>query len=196
MKNREMTGVPFPAPSAATARIGTSVAAARFALPLALALTAATPVRAPATAAEWMPHELIVSLTDLPRAYSCNDLWYRFHDVLLAIGARDSRILTYDCRDAAAHAHGSPKVELRFQLPAALLASDARFADFSATAATVRLAPGSPKSLTGEDCELMRQMTAGLLETLDLHADAKFRCAAAAPAERFAVTVRALFPAS
>lgn len=169
---------------------------AGFALPVALALTAATPARASATAAEWMPHELIVSLNDLPRAYSCNDLWYRFHDVLLAIGARDARILTYDCRDAAAHPHGSPKVELRFQLPAALPATDARFADFTATAVTVRFAPGSPNSLTGDDCELMKQMTAGLLEALDLHADAKFRCAAATPAERFAVTVRALFPAS
>jgi hypothetical protein len=42
----------------------------------------------------------------------------------------------------------------------------------------------------------MKQMTAGLLQGLDLHAQARFRCAAAAPAERFAITVRALFPAS
>jgi hypothetical protein len=170
-----------------------------FAVALALlaarALAAGPAAHGPATAAAWMPHQLIVNLNNLPRAYSCNDLWYRFHDVLQAIGARELRILTYDCRDAAAHAHGSPKVELRFQLPAALSGADARFADFAATAATVRFAPGSPSSLSGEDCELMKQMTAGLLEALDLHADAKFRCAAAAPAERFAVTVRALLPA-
>jgi hypothetical protein len=39
-------------------------------------------------------------------------------------------------------------------------------------------------------------MTDGLLGALGLHTDAKFRCAAAAPAARFAVTVRALLPAS
>ena len=167
-----------------------------FALQAAVALAAEPAAPGPATAAQWMPHELIVSLNDLPRAYSCDDLWYRFHDVLVAIGARDWRILTYDCRDAAAHPHASPKVELRFQLPAALSAADARFADFAATPATVRIAPGSPSSLTGDDCELMKQMTAGLLAALDLQAQARFRCAAAAPAARFAITVRALFPAS
>jgi hypothetical protein len=167
-----------------------------LALQAAVALAADTAAHGPATAAQWMPHELIVSLNNLPRAYTCDDLWYRFHDVLQAIGARDWRILTYDCRDAVAHPHGSPKVELRFQLPAALSAADARFADFAATTATVRIAPGSPSSLTGDDCELVKQMTAGLLEALDLHAAARFRCAAAAPAERFAITVRALFPAS
>jgi hypothetical protein len=167
-----------------------------FALQAAVALAAEPAAHGPATAAQWMPHELIVSLNDLPRAYSCDDLWYRFHDVLVAIGARDWRILTYDCRDAAAHPHGSPKVQLRFQLPAALSAADARFADFAAIPATVRIAPGSPGSLSGDDCELMKQLTAGLLAPLDLHAQARFRCAAAAGAERFAITVRALFPAS
>lgn len=165
---------------------------AMSALPGALAAGPAPPV--PATAAEWMPHELIVNLSDLPRAYSCNDLWYRFHDVLAAIGAQEIRILTYDCRDSAAHAHASPRVELKFQLPTALSGADTRYADVTASAATVRFTPGSPSSLTAQDCELMKQMTAGLLAALDLQADAKFRCAAAAAAERFAVTVRALLP--
>jgi hypothetical protein len=161
---------------------------------LALAAGQATPT--PTTAAEWMPHELIVNLSDLPRAYSCNDLWYRFHDVLAAIGARESRILTYDCRDTAAHAHASPKVELKFQFPTPLSGADTQFADFTANPSTVRFAPGSPRSLTADDCEFMKQMTAGLLQALDLHPEAKFRCAAAAPAERFAVTVRVLLPAT
>ncbi len=161
-----------------------------------LAAGPATPLPATATAAEWMPHELIVNLSDLPRAYSCNDLWYRFHDVLAAIGARESRILTYDCRDTAAHAHASPKVELKFQFPTPLSGADTRFADFTANAATVRFAPGSPRSLTADDCEFMKQVTAGLLQALDLHPEATFRCAAGAPAEPFAVTVRVLLPAT
>jgi hypothetical protein len=161
-----------------------------------LALAAGSAAHPATTPAEWMPHELIVSLTDLPRAYSCNDLWYRFHDVLSAIGAREMRILTYDCSDTAAHAHGSPKVELKFQLPGALTGADARFADVPANDSAVRFLPGSPRSLSGDDCELVRQMTVGLFGALGLHTDAKFRCDAKAPAKRFAVTVRALLPAA
>jgi hypothetical protein len=169
---------------------------AGVALQASLALAAGGAAHPGTTAAEWMPHELIVALTDLPRAYSCNDLWYRFHDVLSAIGAREMRILTYDCSDTAAHAHGSPQVELKFQLPGALTSANARFADVSANDSAVRFLPGSPRSLSGDDCELMRQMTAGLFGALGLHTDAKFRCDAKAPAKRFAVTVRALLPAS
>jgi hypothetical protein len=170
--------------------------ASQAALALAAGPATPTPTPTPATAAEWMPHELIVNLSDLPRAYSCNDLWYRFHDVLAAIGARESRILTYDCRDTAAHTHASPKVELKFQFPTPLSGADTQFADFTANASTVRFAPGSPRSLTADDCEFMKQMTAGLLQALDLHPEANFRCAASAPAERFAVTVRVLLPAT
>jgi hypothetical protein len=169
---------------------------AGFALQATLALAAGSAAHPGTTAAEWIPHELIVGLTDLPRAYSCNDLWYRFHDVLSAIGAREMRILTYDCSDTAAHAHGSPQVELKFQLPGALTSANARFADVSANDSAVRFLPGSPRSLSADDCELMRQMTAGLFGALGLHTDAKFHCDARAPAKRFAVTVRALLPAS
>jgi hypothetical protein len=177
----------------ATRRACVAVFALAFQVALVLAATPAVP--ATSTVAEWMPHELIVNLSDLPRAYSCDDLWYRFHDVLLAIGARDSHILTYDCLDTAAHAHGSPKVELKFQLPTALSGADTRFADVAAIASTVRFTPGNPHSLTADDCEFMKQMTAGFLEALDLHAEAKFHCTAAIPGERFAVTVRALLSA-
>jgi hypothetical protein len=169
---------------------------AGFALQASLARAAGSAAQPGTTAAEWMPHELIVGLTDLPRAYSCNDLWYRFHDVLSAIGAREMRILTYDCSDTATHAHGSPQVELKFQLPGALTSANARFADLAANNSAVRFLPGSPRSLSADDCELMRQITAGLFGALGLHTDAKFRCDAKAPGKRFAVTVRALLPAS
>ncbi|HEY4210774.1 MAG TPA: hypothetical protein VGM84_04805 [Steroidobacteraceae bacterium] len=33
-------------------------------------------------------HDLIVRLEHLPKRYSCDDLWYRFRDVLRALGAR------------------------------------------------------------------------------------------------------------
>lgn len=169
-------------------------------LQAACALAAAPPKHAAAAAAavpaQWMPHNLIVSLTQLPRGYSCNELWYRFHDVLEAIGAREVQILTYECSDKVGHAGGAPKVELKFQLPGALAPAEARFADFSAFDSTVHLAPGSPHSLTGEDCELVRQLSSGLLAGLGLRVtDAQFPCQQSGARERFSVTVHVLLPA-
>src|SRR6476469_6926434 len=62
---------------------------------------------AAAQPAAWLQHDLIVSLHNLPRTYSCDDLWYKFRDVLLEIGARaDYKILPYDCNSR------SPQVQL------------------------------------------------------------------------------------
>ena len=36
--------------------------------------------------AVWAPHELIVNLHDLPKHYSCDDLWYKFRAILLTLG--------------------------------------------------------------------------------------------------------------
>src|ERR1700749_1723011 len=43
---------------------------------------------APSAPAVWAPHELIVNLHDLPKHYSCDDLWYKFRAILLTLGAR------------------------------------------------------------------------------------------------------------
>jgi len=122
--------------------------------------------RQPAT---WRPYDLIIDLHALPVRYSCDDLWYKFHDVLLALGARpDLEILAYRCEpgldDRAAR---SPHVQLRFNLPETVDPSQARWADIQATAATVRLAPGHPAALHDSDCELLRQMKDELFATLD-----------------------------
>jgi hypothetical protein len=61
--------------------------------------------------AEWMPHDMIVKLRDLPKRYSCNDLWYRSRDVLLAIGARPNvQILTHRFESALGPNARSPRV--------------------------------------------------------------------------------------
>jgi hypothetical protein len=133
----------------------------------AMALLSAT--AAGATAATWRPYDLIVDLHNLPVRYSCDDLWYKFHDVLLALGARpDLQILAYRCeagRDS--NDARSPRVQLRFNLPEALDKSLARMADVQATPQTVRLTPGHPVSLQTSDCELLRQMKNELLPALD-----------------------------
>ena len=40
------------------------------------------------TPAQWRTYDLLIDLQDLPRSYSCTQLWYKFRDLLLHIGAR------------------------------------------------------------------------------------------------------------
>ena len=136
---------------------------------LASTVTAATTAAAPRASqpATWRPYDLIVDLHDLPMSYSCDDLWYKFHDVLLALGARpDLQILAYRCGSGTAQAARSPRVQLRFNLPETVDRSQARWADVHATTETVRLGPGHPATLRDSDCELLRQMKDELLAAL------------------------------
>lgn len=149
--------------------------------------------------AQWRSWDLLVDLQNLPRAYTCNELWYRFHDVLLALGARpEMRITTFHCGTTAAQSTRSPSVQLQFQLPSVLSAADARYADFSAVSATVLLKPGEPHSLTADDCELLRQINTTLLPALPVHVmRASLECQGASGARRpYALRVQALIPRS
>jgi hypothetical protein len=123
---------------------------------LAGANAAETVLGQPAT---WMPHDLIVTLNHLSKRYSCNDLWYKFHDVLLEIGARpDMKILPYRCEPALGEAARSPSVQLNFQLPEVLRGKLARYADIRVVNSTVTLEPGHPSSFDSSDCDLLRQI--------------------------------------
>jgi hypothetical protein len=161
-----------------------------------VALLAAT--AASAAAATWRPYDLIIDLHNLPIRYSCDDLWYKFHDVLLALGARpDLQVLAYRCeRGLQTQAARSPRVELRFNLAETVDKSQARWADIIATPTTVRLAPGHPASLHDTDCELLRQMKDELLAALTPSTRVvSFDLACAAPDTArwpFNVTVQAL----
>jgi hypothetical protein len=109
--------------------------------------------------ATWMAHDLIVTLNHLSKRYSCNDLWYKFHDVLLEIGARpDMEILPYRCERALGEAARSPSVQLQFQLPEVLHGTLARWADIRVVNRTVTLEPGHPSSFDASDCDLLRQI--------------------------------------
>jgi hypothetical protein len=143
-----------------------------------------------------MSHRILVSLTDLPHGYSCNDLWYRFKDVMFAIGAQQLQILTYDCPDQNPQPHGSPKVEMKFEFPTALSGDNVRYADFQGTTTSVHLGAGHPASLTADDCALVQQMAGGIFEALGVKVtESKFPCTAPPGAtERYAVTVLVLLP--
>jgi hypothetical protein len=147
----------------------------------------------------WRSYDLIVDLHNLPHRYSCDDLWYRFRDVLLAIGARpDIKILAYRCEHGLGDANArSPRVHLQFFMPELLAAGQEKWADLDATPTTVRLAPGHPASLLNTDCELLRQMKDGLLASVSQRL-ISFNLACAAPPQSshapFSVTVQTLTP--
>jgi hypothetical protein len=126
----------------------------------------AAPLEVPQPAT-WMSHDLVVDLHDLPKQYSCTDLWYKFRDVLLALGARpDLHVLAYNCRTPTQAGTRSPSIHLRFSLPEILRGKDTRWADVRAVESTVRIEPGRPSTLASSDCELLQQMRNTLLAEL------------------------------
>jgi|SRR5579862_3167673 len=129
--------------------------------------------------AAWMPHELIVRLDHLSKRYSCDDLWYKFHDVLLQIGARpDMRILPYRCERALGEAARSPSVQLQFQLPEVLYGKRARWADIRVVTSVVTLEPGHPASFDASDCDLLRQIKDTLFTRIDRPVSYQLACGA------------------
>ena len=155
---------------------------------------AATAPAAPLPA-QWRSYDILLDLQELPRTYSCDELWYRVRDVLLALGARAYMTLTpYDCGTTHSGAARSPRVQVRFQLPYVLKGADVRYAELNVREQPVRLTPGSPHSLQPGDCELVRQLRGTLLSALPLHVEAAdFNCSGAR--ESYSVTVEAPRPA-
>jgi hypothetical protein len=145
--------------------------------------------------ADWSSRALIVDLRDLPKGYTCDELWYKFRDVLLAIGARpDVKILPYQC-GASSH---SPKVQLEFSIPKVIASDDARGADMQAAMKSIRLEPGAPAHLNDQDCDLLKQIQDTLLRSIgDAVTDGRLTCKAplSASSPPFALTVKALMPA-
>jgi hypothetical protein len=147
---------------------------------------------ASAAPAVWAPHELIVDLHNLPKHYSCDDLWYKFKGILVTLGARqDMEILPYRCEGY------SPQVQLKFSTPRSVKGPNARWADFTAVTRTVQLVPGSPDKLDSNDCELMAQVKSSLLTYLG-DPIVSYRLPCQQPREAgqpaFAVTLKVLVP--
>src|SRR6185437_9789426 len=149
--------------------------------------------------AVWIKHDIVVHLENLPKRYSCDDLWYKFRDVLLTLGARQNmQILAYRCESVLGAIARSPSVHLQFEMPQAVQGADVRWADMQASPRTVRLGPGNPPSLDTSDCELLRQIRSGLLPALSERIVAYHLACQASPAAQhpFSLSVQALEPAS
>jgi hypothetical protein len=136
---------------------------------------------------------MIVDLQDLPKRYSCDDLWYRFRDVLLSIGARsDMQIFPYQCNTR------SPRVRLQFSLLKTVSGAEVKYASLQAGSETIRLEPGHPRSLDASDCALLQQIKGTLLPALPVRV-VSYRLTCVAPTSshrRFYLSVQALSPAS
>ncbi len=150
------------------------------------------------TPATWITRELEINLQGLPKAYSCDDLWYKLHGILLAIGAREYMAITpYDCGHAAAGGGRSPTLDLKFQTLRALSGANVRWAQTTAVSRIVRLAPGEPKILDAGDCALLEQLEGTLFAYLGLHAvSSHLDCSAPRRAARFDVSLEALVETS
>ena len=154
---------------------------------------------APPEPARWRTYAIIVDLDDLPRTYACDELWYKFRDLLKVLGARsDMSVMPYRCGHSLGARGRSPRVELRFALPEALPSAEARWLDLKARNGTVRLRPGDPSSLNRSDCALMREIKDTLFPLLPVHVT-DYRLACAAPPFRgpsFTMSVQSLRPDS
>jgi hypothetical protein len=149
--------------------------------------------------AAWIRHDVIVSLDHLSKRYSCDDLWYRFRDVLLAIGARaDYQILPYRCEKSLGSQARSPQVQLSFWLPEALTGAQQKWADLSVVRQTIDLRPGQPSTLDASDCQLLRQIKAELLPTLPVKVTSyRLACEKLRTSRpQFQLSLSALLPAS
>jgi len=142
----------------------------------------------------WRTYDMIVNLQNLPRTYSCNQLWYEFRGILLQLGAwpYSINILPYDCSPSPSGTLKSPNVQVRFQLPIFLPAADAKRAPAQAIERTIRLSPGKPKSLQTSDCQLLQQIAQTLLASIEGRVTAQHFDCSAPPrrAANFDVTLR------
>ena len=152
---------------------------------------------APATAAKpalWRTYDMILNFENLPRTYTCDQLWYELRGIVLQLGAwpYSINILPYDCSPTPSGDMKSPNVQVGFQLPFFLQGPAAKSAPAKAIERTIRLAPGDPKTLHSSDCHLMQQISQTLLASLPvLHVDEEhFECSAPSRrAANFNVTV-------
>jgi hypothetical protein len=149
---------------------------------VALLLTGAAGAATPAVTvpAEWRSFDIIVGLRALPATYSCDDLWYKFRDLLLTLGARAYMTITpYRCGATGGSQGRAPSVHLQFQLPQPLHGDATRYEQISAVTRTIRLKPGTPPTLKAADCELVRQLKSALYDALPVRVTtAEFTCKA------------------
>jgi hypothetical protein len=150
----------------------------------------ASVLQAVAVPAQWAAFNILVDFQNLPRTYSCDELWYKFRDVLRKVGARaDVAITPYACGYLGGGEARSPRVEVKFQMPRLLHGAETRYAEISVLQKEVVLAPGSPVSFAAHDCELARQLDSLFFPPLPIRVQtADFRCADTQPSYKVVIS--------
>jgi hypothetical protein len=130
---------------------------------LALATLSASTPQLAASPAQWSDHDMLVELQKLPNTYTCDQLWYKFRDILSAIGAGPSPEITpLRCNSR------SPEVRVRFSFPRVLHGKFAHYATVQAMSRTVDLRPGHPPHLEAPDCALVAQLDETVFRDLSI----------------------------
>jgi hypothetical protein len=159
------------------------------------ATTAAQPALVPA---QWQTFDILVDFQNLPRTYSCDELWYKFRDVLRKLGARAYTTITpYDCGYLGGGEARSPRVEVKFQMPRLLHGAETRYAEISVIQKSVTLAPGAPRSLGAYDCEFASQLASLFFTALPIRVKmSNFLCSVTPPSWKIVITTQIVAPAS
>lgn len=145
--------VPYIAGSVAIVMLATGNGAARASTP--------APQRA-----YWAPHDEIDYLDNLPRTYSCDELYYKYRAVLLRLGARpDMTIYTYGCTGSKGAAANRPHVDLTYTIPQPVPSQLNSNSMLRARLETVEIGVGNPKVLSESDCTLMDDMRQTVLSS-------------------------------
>ena len=142
--------------------------------------------------AAWINRDIQFDLQDLPHAYTCDELWYKLHAILLSIGAREyMSIERYDCGKGTSGGR-MPTVHLRFFTLRPVTGDQIRWANTRAMEKTIVLAPGEPKRLDPGDCALVKQVQGTVLAYLNVPVvSSHFECSKPSPHD-FELSVRVL----
>jgi len=143
--------------------------------------------------AAWINRDIQIDLQNLPETYTCDELWYKLHAILLAIGAREYMAIDrFNCGKSAPGGGRSPTVHLRFFMLRPVTGDQIRWANTRAMEKSVVLAPGRPDRLEPGDCALVQQLKGTLLAYLELPVSAaRFECSAPS-AHDFELSARVL----
>jgi hypothetical protein len=145
---------------------------------------------APVTA-YWAEHAEVDELGKLPKTYGCDELFYKYRDILLKLGVRPGpKIYAYGCTRPGQPASGSAKVDLGYAI------AHPGPVGFKAYKRAIKLTPGEPKSLTAEDCQLLDDMRQTVIAAISSEVEAHgLDCGTDHSHKKFELTVQVLIAA-
>ena len=147
--------------------------------------------------AYWALHDEIDYLDNLPRTYSCDELYYKYRDVLLRLGARsDMTIYTYGCIGSKGAAADRPHVDLTYMIPQPVPPQLNSNSALRARLETIEIGAGNPKVLSESDCTLMDDMRQTVLSSFSKDIEVRgSRCGQGArQSEPYTLFVQTMIP--